>query len=207
MAIKTVNNQLAVMSTLIKYVTGVKSRLRFKLEGMAAAPPVASADVEKLLEKCEDKRYEAVILLASEAGLRAAEIRGLQWNDIKAEQITVRRSLDKMTNEAVAPKHNKSRTIPMSKRLAASLVSLPRRSLWVVSEPDCSCVPYDRMLETVHAIDRSRRCRAPAEGSALLAAHVRHGDGSEGSASCTSEANGSLGRADDASLRRRERRR
>ncbi|HEX4455292.1 MAG TPA: site-specific integrase [Kofleriaceae bacterium] len=57
-----------------------------------------------------------------------------------------------MTNEAVAPKHNKSRTIPMSKRLAACLASLPRRSLWVVSEPDGSCVTYDRMLETVHAI-------------------------------------------------------
>jgi Phage integrase family len=29
---------------------------------------------------------------------------------------------------------------------------VPRRSLWVVSELDGSCVTYDRMLETVHAI-------------------------------------------------------
>jgi integrase len=57
-----------------------------------------------------------------------------------------------MTNEAVALKHNKSRTVPMSKRLAACLASLPRRSLCVVSEPDRSRVTYDRMLETVHAI-------------------------------------------------------
>ncbi len=198
MAIKTVNNQLAVFSTLIKYVTGQKSRLRFKLEGMAGElHAVASDDVEKLLTKCDDKRYEAVILFASEAGLRAAEIRDLQRTDIKSEQITVRRTLDKLTNDAVAPKHNKSRTIPMSKRLAASLASLPRRSLWVVSEPDRSCVTYERMVRNRPRDLRSRRHRSPAEGSALLAAHVRNGDGSEGSASCTSEADGPLGRADE----------
>jgi len=32
---KTVNNRLAVLSTLIKYVTGNKSKLRFKIAGMA----------------------------------------------------------------------------------------------------------------------------------------------------------------------------
>jgi integrase/recombinase XerC len=141
----------------------VKSRLRFKLDGMPGEiHAVASADVEKLLGKCDDKRYEAVILLASEAGLRAAEIRGLQWTDIKSGQITVRRTLDKMTNEAVAPKHNKPRTIPMSKRLAACLASLPRRSLWVVSEQDGACVTYDRMIDTVHALyDRAGVARPP----------------------------------------------
>jgi integrase len=163
MAIKTVNNQLAVLSTLIKYTTGVKSKLRFKLDGMVGEiHAVATADVEKLLEACDDERYVAVILLASEAGLRAAEIRGLQWNDIKAEQITVRRSLDKMTNEAVAPKHNKTRTIPMSRRLAASLASLPRRGLWVIAEADGTFVTYDRMIDVVHAVySRAEVARPP----------------------------------------------
>ena len=153
MAVKTVNNQLAVLSTLIKYTTGEKSKLRFKLDGMAGElTAVATEDVEKLLDKCDDDRFTAVILLASEAGLRAAEIRGLQWTDIKSGQITVRRTLDKLTNEPVAPKHNKSRTVPMSGRLAAALASLPRRGLWVVAEADGSPITYDRMIETVHAV-------------------------------------------------------
>ncbi len=58
---------------------------------------------------CDDDRYRAVILLASEAGLSAGEIRGLQFSDVKAGQLTVRRALDKRTNEVVAPKHNKAR--------------------------------------------------------------------------------------------------
>lgn len=150
-AIKTVNNQLAVLSTLIKYTMGEKSKLRFKLDGMAGElTAVASEDVEKLLEACDDPRVTVMLLLASEAGLRAAEIRGLQWTDIKAGQLTVRRTLDKLTNDAVAPKHNKSRTVPLSGRLTASLAALPRAGLWVISEPDGSPITYDRMIDAVH---------------------------------------------------------
>ena len=66
-------------------------------------------------------------------------------------------------------------------KLADGLAALPRRSLWVASEPDRLCVTYDRMIGSVHAIyDR-------AEGAALL----RNGDGSQDPASCTSEADGS----------------
>ena len=77
-------------------------------------------------------RYFAVILFAAEAGLRAGEIRGLQFSDVKAGQITVRRALDKLTNDAVAPKHNKARTIPLSPRLLKVLADLPRYGLWVI---------------------------------------------------------------------------
>lgn len=109
MAVKTVNNQLAVLSTLIKYVSGVRSKLRFKLDGLTAEiHAVASKDVEKLLhpDAIEDARYRVVLLLAAEAGLRVGEIRGLQWTDLKDGQVTVRRALDKLTNESVPPKHN-----------------------------------------------------------------------------------------------------
>ncbi len=77
MAVKTVNNQLAVLSTLIKYTTSEESKLRFKLDGMAAEiAAVATEDVEKVLDACHDQRYTTLILLAAEAGLRAAEVRG-----------------------------------------------------------------------------------------------------------------------------------
>lgn len=118
-----------MLSTLIKYRTGEKSKLRFKLDGMAGElTAVASQDIEKVLKACTDDRYRAVILLACEAGLRAAEIRGLQFTDIKDGQLTVRRALDKLTNEVIAPKHNKMRTVPLSPRLAVVLAVLPRRS-------------------------------------------------------------------------------
>ncbi len=65
-----------------------------------------------------------MILLAYEAGLRAGEIRGLQWTDVKAGRLAVRRALDKQTNEATAPKHNKSRSILISPRLAEVLETL-----------------------------------------------------------------------------------
>jgi integrase len=130
MAIKTVNNRLAVLSTLIKYVTGERSKLRFKLSGLnAEIRAVDPADVEKLVAACNDPRYSVVLLLAAEAGLRVGEIRGLQWTDIKAGQLTVRRALDKMTNEPIAPKHNKARTIPLSPRLVDSLEQLARAGL------------------------------------------------------------------------------
>ena len=163
MKIKTVNNRLAVLSTLIKYVTGEKSRLRFKLDGMTGElHAVASVDVERLLDAADDERYRVVLLLAYEAGLRSGEIRGLQHTDLKAGQITVRRALDKQTNEIIAPKHNKTRTVPLSPRLVAAMEKLPLRGLWVIAEADGSFVTYDDMRETVNAIyERAKVTRPP----------------------------------------------
>lgn len=165
MAVKTVNNQLAVLSTLIKYVTGERSRLRFKLDGLVGEiKAVDPADVEKLLDPdvVENATYRVVVLLAAEAGLRVGEIRGLQWTDIADGQLTVRRALDKQTNDVVAPKHNKTRKVPLSPRLAASLAALPRRGLWVVAEADGEFVTYDRLSETVNEMyERAEVARPP----------------------------------------------
>ena len=47
-------------------------------------------------------------------------------------------------------------------KLADGLAALPRRSLWVASEPDRLCVTYDRMIGSVHAIyDRAGVARPP----------------------------------------------
>jgi integrase len=152
---KTVNNRLAVLSTLIKYVTGNKSKLRFKIAGMAGdLASVPWPDVERILVVA-DLWGRAVVLLAAEAGLRAGEIRGLMWTDVKDGQITVRRALDNETNEVIPPKHNKARTIPASPRILAALAELPRRGLWVISGDDGEAIDYDRaggLLEAVAAL-------------------------------------------------------
>lgn len=153
MTVKTVNNRLAVLSTLIKYVTGEKSKLRFKLAGMASeVAAVSSDDVEKLLVAAGDERYRVAILLASEAGLRIGEIRGLQWTDVKDGQVTVRRALDVVTNEPLPPKHDKVRAVPLSPRIVAALATLPRRGIWIVSRLDGESLGYWGMIEAVHAI-------------------------------------------------------
>ena len=51
----------------------------------------------------------------------------------------------------MAPKHDKSRTVPLSPRLAAALESLPRRGLWVVCQPGGGPVKYSRGLLTAIA--------------------------------------------------------
>jgi len=153
MKIKTVNNQLAVLSTLIRYTTGEKSRLRFKLDGPTAEiHAVDLADVEKLLAAALCDLERVVVLLAAEAGLRAGEIRGLQWTDVKDGKLTVRRALDKQTNEAGAPKHNKTRTVPLSPRLAATLAALPKRGIWIVAGDDGSFVTYDLLSDSVNKL-------------------------------------------------------
>ncbi len=81
-AVKTINNRLAVVSSLIKYavangvISPPKPPLKCKVRG--GSPEVASVpadQVEKLLAAPDD-RERVVVLLASEAGLRAGEIRG-----------------------------------------------------------------------------------------------------------------------------------
>lgn len=161
-AIKTINNRLSVLSSLIKYVTGERSRLRFKLSGKGAEiHAVDPADVERLLDACADDRFRAVILLASEAGLRMGEIRGLQWTDIKNGLLTVRRGLDKENNAPIAPKHNKVRTVPLSPRLIAMLAKLPRTGLWVVPRADGGALNYYEVHRSVREIYARARVTPP----------------------------------------------
>jgi integrase len=151
--VKTVNNQLAVLSTMIKYVTGEKSKLRFKLDGMVGEiHAVDPYDVDGLLAAAENDLDRAIILLASEAGLRSGEIRGQQWTDVRDRQTTIRRALDKRTNEVTAPKHNKIRTVPLSSRLEQVLAKLPRRGLWLISDETGAPLSYDVMNDRVTAL-------------------------------------------------------
>ncbi len=171
MAKKTVNNRLAVLSSLIKYATGEKSKLRFKLAGkMGEIHAVEPADVERLLKACKEDRHRAIILLATEAGLRAGEIRGLQWNDIRGGKLTVRRALDAVTNEALPPKHDKVRSVPLSPRIVEILEKLPRIGFSVVSRLDGAPLGYWAMNEAIGDIyDRAEVARP-----AMLIHCLRH---------------------------------
>lgn len=157
-AVKTVNNRLAVLSSLVRYAVAnkvlVDPGIAFQIAGevMGKKPPaVPMADVERLIAAATDARHRLVILLGAEAGLRAGEMRGLQWGDVANDAITIRRALDVESDAAVAPKHDKVRTVLLSPRLAAELDALPRRGLWIVSRLDGGLLTqaglYDAVIE------------------------------------------------------------
>ncbi len=159
MAVKTINNRLSGLSSLIKYAVtnGVipppSPPLQCKIDGQVGeVEAVPMEHVERLLESATDDRYRVAVLLGAEAGLRAGEILGLQWGDLRDRQLTVRRAIDKDTREVVAPKHNKVRTVPLSPRLEAALESLPRLGLWVVSRQDGDLLSYWALLEAIGAL-------------------------------------------------------
>lgn len=147
---KTINNRLGVLSSLIRYSTGAKPNLRLKIAGKAAeVHAVDLADVDRLLDACDDARHRAIVLLACEAGLRCGEIRGAQWTDVRNGQITIRRALDKETGEVIAPKHDKVRTVPLSPRVTDALAALPRRGLWIVSRLDGDALNYYEVARAI----------------------------------------------------------
>ena len=157
-AFKTVNNRLTVLSTLLRYAgpKGCKlipeSELTCHVKGMSPdIVAVPAPDVDKLSAAATDHRYRVAVLLASEAGLRVGEIRGLQWGDVKDGQLTIRRSIDQRGN-VTTPKHDKKRSVPVSPRLEAALAKLPRRALWALTTDEGGPMNYERMLEAINAL-------------------------------------------------------
>lgn len=130
---KTVNNRLAVLSTMLGYAVEnkviAKVTLRCHVRGRKAedAPIIAveAADVRKLVGAA-DLTYRVAILLAAEAGFRVGEIRGVQWNDIRGDEVTIRRAIDTDDNVG-APKHDRVRKVPLSPDLLIELQKYPTR--------------------------------------------------------------------------------
>lgn len=187
-AAKTINNRLAVLSTLLKYAGPRGCKLIPELllslhidevESEIIAVPLA--DVAKLIRAAKDDRYSAALLLASEAGLRIGEIRGVQWTDIKDGRLTIRRSIDTKNNVG-PPKHNKIRTVKLSPALQDALAAVPRRGLWIIGRlEDGDRMDYWSMLEAVHAVYKDAGVTVPkSETGRTMPWHsLRHTFGTE----------------------------
>ncbi|MGE0551284.1 MAG: tyrosine-type recombinase/integrase [Kofleriaceae bacterium] len=184
---KTVNNRLAVLSTLLAYahdnqVIG-KPTLRCHVKGPKAedAPIIAVAvdDVRQLV-RFADPVYRAAILLASEAGLRIGEIRGAQWGDIRGDEITIRRAIDTDGNVG-APKHDRVRKVPLSPALVAELAKLPKLGLWIVSAADGTPLEYRAMLDELHRVYLRAGVKVPVseQGQTMPWHSLRHTFGTE----------------------------
>lgn len=186
-ATKTVNNRLTVLSTMLRYAgpSGCKlipeTDLRFHIKAMSpdiVAVPIA--EVGKLTAAATDHRYRVAVLLASEAGLRIGEIRGLQHTDVRDGQLTVRRAIDQFGN-VTTPKHDKRRTVPLSPALLAALAALPKRGSWVLAQENGEPMNYERMLEDIHALYAAAGVEVPvSESGVTMPWHsLRHTFGTE----------------------------
>jgi integrase len=120
------------------------------------------------------------VLLASEAGLRIGEIRGLQHTDVRDGQLTVRRAIDQHGN-VTTPKHDKRRSVPLSPALAAALPMLPKRGLWVLAQDDGEPMNYERLLEGINALYELASVDVPvSESGVTMPWHsLRHTFGTE----------------------------
>ncbi len=155
-AVKTINNRLAVLSSLVKYAVSnhviEDPKIKFSISGEShGARPAAvpMGDVERLLASAPDARHRVAVLLGAEAGLRAGEIRGLQWGDVADGQLTIRRALDTESDEVVPPKHNKVRTVPLSDRLVDEFAALPKRGLWIVGRLNGALLTHAGLYDAI----------------------------------------------------------
>lgn len=129
-SIKTVNNILAPLGTLLRYavrnneIEGFNLVLNFR-EPESELDAISSDDFEKLLAACSDLRYRVALLLGRNAGLRIGEIRSLRWCDVdeKKGRITVRSSYD-TRNNLKSTKNGKIRHVPLSGRVSEALKQL-----------------------------------------------------------------------------------
>jgi integrase len=153
---KTVNNKLTVLSTMLRYAAdiGVIAEPKLKCHIKSMSPDIVAVpieDVARLVSATDDERMKVAVLLATEAGLRVGEIRGLQWTDVRGGQLTVRRAIDQQDN-VTTPKHDKRRSVPLSPALDVALSSGSRRGIWVVASDDGSPMPYERLLDAIDSL-------------------------------------------------------
>lgn len=185
LAVKTINNRLTVLKTLLRYAHDLKlipePTIKAHVKGMSPdIVAVSRENVAKLIAAATDERYRLAVLLATEAGLRVGEIRGLQHTDVRDGVLTVRRAIDQFGN-TTTPKHDKRRAVPLSPALAKALAEIPRRAIWVLSDADGEPLNYERMLEAINALYVAAEVEVPkSETGITMPWHsLRHTFGTE----------------------------
>jgi integrase len=128
-AVKTLNNVLTVLNTLLK--KALEWEVIDRLPGTIRLLPVPKQtahfhdfeEYERLVEAASETDAQAhlVVLLGGEAGLRCGEIMALEWRDIDLgkRQLCVQRS--EWKGHVTVPKGGRLRYVPLTVRLTAAL--------------------------------------------------------------------------------------
>lgn len=91
---KTVSNAHGLLSAVIgayRPEMVLRTTLPQKVKPEISIP--TEAELSAIFEKAKGTKYELPIMLAVWMGMRASEIRGLRWEDIHGEYITVKRAI------------------------------------------------------------------------------------------------------------------
>lgn len=139
---KTINNALAVLSSLVKFWHEQHDRPvphfktgRVKMERRGRRPKFyTDAEVERLIAAADTRPdVLALVLFGVDAGLRMSECRALQWSDLQLEgrpMVVVSRTREDGEGGGVddepPPKGWTSRAVKLTPRLVAALAALPR---------------------------------------------------------------------------------
>ena len=142
MAKKTISGYIQVISAIFDFA--VDNRVMsynpaIKLKAPQTAPPatqrraLTTEERKRVIEFEHRAKPSAMLMMMS--GLRRGEATALQWNDIdfKNNKISVTKSYNFKSKEFKAPKNGKSRVVSVSKRLINYLNTLPRNSLFVLT--------------------------------------------------------------------------
>lgn len=95
-------------------------------------------EIENIINKANSHKYGYLVLLLLYTGLRINEMTALQWNDVDIENeiITIRHAFTRSQNGWIlkSPKSGKIRYVGITSPLKSILSSIPKESLFVVSE-------------------------------------------------------------------------
>ena len=146
-----VNHTLGVLSKVLTFAfdIGVIDKLAWRFKTVKLKTPTPKmgfydfAAFAALVEAATGvgAHERALVLLGGEAGLRRGELAALDWSDVNLANsfVTVSRTLFK--GHETTPKGGTSRTVRMTKRLAAALVAIkpsPQATGRVLRRPDGS---------------------------------------------------------------------
>jgi len=128
-SVKTVNNVLTVLSTILKVAAKwkVTERMHAQIESLKVPPPGFSFyefdEYEALVETAERCGPEVLIavLLGGDAGLRMGEMIALEQSDLDFRRRLLTVSRSDWHGQVTSLKGGRSRQVPMTEKLAAAL--------------------------------------------------------------------------------------
>jgi integrase len=128
-AVKTVNNVLTVLNTLLKKAVewGVLNTMPCTIKLLKVSKRAVSFydfdEYERLVEaaKATGAVEYGVVLLAGEAGLRSGEIVALEWSDLDLAKRLLCVQRNEWEGQTHSTKSGRLRYVPMTVRLAAAL--------------------------------------------------------------------------------------
>jgi integrase len=128
-SVKTVNNVLAVLSTILKVAAKWKviERMHAQIESLKVPPPGFSFyefdEYEALVEAAERCGPDVLItvLLGGDAGLRMGEMIALEQSNLDFRRRLLNVSRSDWHGQVTSPKGGRSRQVPMTEKLAAAL--------------------------------------------------------------------------------------